>query len=231
MNPVTPAFNETEAIIKLLIAMACGMCIGLERENQLKSAGLRTHAIVALASALLMIISKYGFFDLLRIEGVRLDPSRIAYGTISGVAFLGAGTIFIRTATVRGLTTAAGVWTTCGVGMAIGAGQYMMGSVATLMIVLLNIISHSAIYRRQFPVARTIFVTVAREVTVDEIRQLLAKHDVEIVEISVTVDKDKKYSNFELNILFPGTSTFVEIVKVLRSYPELKAVSSTGPGI
>lgn len=105
----------------LLLAFILSAIIGLERARRLKSAGLRTHALVGLGSALFTIVSAYGFHGLIG-EGVGLDPSRIAAQIVSGVGFLGAGVIFVRGNTVTGLTTAATIWVTAAVGMACGAG-------------------------------------------------------------------------------------------------------------
>ncbi|MCZ3394446.1 MgtC/SapB family protein, partial [Enterococcus faecium] len=100
-----------------------------------KNAGIRTHIIVALGAALTMLISKYGFYDLLQSRGIGLDPSRIAAQIISGISFIGAGTILVRGEGVNGLTTAAGVWATAAVGMAIGSGLYFIGFTAAVLIV------------------------------------------------------------------------------------------------
>lgn len=102
---------------RLVVAAICGGFIGYERSARLKNAGIRTHIIVALGAALAMLISKYGFYDLLQHPGIGLDPSRIAAQIISGISFIGAGTILVRGAGVNGLTTAAGVWATAAVGI------------------------------------------------------------------------------------------------------------------
>ncbi len=139
--------TELELLGRILISGLCGAIIGFERKNRKKEAGIRTHIIVALASSLMMIISKYAFFDMISgnlfpgIE-VRLDPSRIASCIVSGVGFLGAGMIFTQKKTVTGLTTAAGIWATAGVGMAIGGGLYIIGTVTAAFIVLAQIILH-----------------------------------------------------------------------------------------
>ena len=113
---------QCEFLIRMIIACFMGYVIGYERKNRDKSAGMRTHAIVCLGAALIMIVSKYGFKDI-----PDYDASRVAAQIVSGVGFLGAGIIFVRNNTVSGLTTAAGIWTTAGVGMAIGAGIYFIG--------------------------------------------------------------------------------------------------------
>lgn len=123
-------------MLRLLIAGAMGVCIGVEREYRAKEAGYRTHFLVALGSALLMIVSQYGFSDVLAADLVRLDPSRIAAQVVSGIGFIGAGTIILQKQIVRGLTTAAGIWATSGIGLAIGAGMYGVGIAATVLVLL-----------------------------------------------------------------------------------------------
>lgn len=97
-----------------------------------KSAGIRTHMVVAVAPALFMLVSKYGFFDLLSLHDISLDPSRIAAQIVTGISFIGAGTILVRREQISGLTTAAGVWATAAIGMAVGAGMYVIGIVSTV---------------------------------------------------------------------------------------------------
>lgn len=149
-------FCETDIhfIIRLIIACICGMIIGIERKSRAKEAGIRTHCLVACASALMMIISKYAYDDILRenfIGGVGLDPSRVASGVVSGVGFLGAGMIFIQKRTITGLTTAAGIWATSGIGMAIGAGMYAISFSATALILLVQFIFHINFRRKRLP--------------------------------------------------------------------------------
>lgn len=134
-------------ILRIVVASVCGLLIGLERKNRSKEAGMRTHCIVACGAALMMIVSKYAFFDLIS-EGmyngavVKLDPSRIASSITSGIGFLGAGMIFVHKKTITGLTTAAGIWATSGVGMAIGAGLYVVGIATTIIIIIVQVILH-----------------------------------------------------------------------------------------
>jgi putative Mg2+ transporter-C (MgtC) family protein len=117
----------------LLLAFALSSLIGLERQLRGKSAGLRTEAIVGTASALLVLVSKYGFADVLASGLVRLDPSRVAAQIVSGVGFLGAGLIIMRRGAIRGLTTAAAVWETSAIGMAAGAGLAVLAGAATVL--------------------------------------------------------------------------------------------------
>ena len=96
-------------ILRLFVAGALGAVIGLDREYRAKEAGYRTHFLVSLGSALIMIVSQYGFMEIIKIEGIDLDPSRVAAQVVSGIGFIGAGTIIFQKQIVRGLTTAAGV--------------------------------------------------------------------------------------------------------------------------
>lgn len=117
-------------VADLALAFALSSLIGLERELRQKSAGLRTHTIVGVGAALIMLVSKYGFTDVLDSR-VILDPSRVAAQIVSGIGFIGGGLIFVRRDVVRGLTTAAVVWLTAGVGMAAGAGLPLLAGLVT----------------------------------------------------------------------------------------------------
>lgn len=123
----------TEFILRLFIAGVLGSIIGLDREYRAKEAGYRTHFLVSLGSALIMIVSQHGFGGILDTPNVNLDPSRIASQVVTGIGFIGAGTIILHKQIVRGLTTAAGIWATSGIGLAIGAGMYELGISATVL--------------------------------------------------------------------------------------------------
>ncbi len=132
-------------VLALITAVICGGAIGVERTLRQKEAGIRTHIIVAMGSALIMVVSKYGFFDIVNLTGIEgninLDGARLAAQVVTGISFLGAG-IIVYKGTVKGLTTAAGVWTTAGIGLAAGAGMYGIAVYATLIILLVQIIIH-----------------------------------------------------------------------------------------
>src|ERR1700710_1147975 len=116
---------------ELLLAFGLSSVIGFERQFRGKSAGLRTQTIVGTASALILLVSKYGFADVLSPGTVVLDPSRVAAQIVSGIGFLGAGLIITRRGTIRGLTTAAAVWETAAIGMAAGAGLGLLALIVT----------------------------------------------------------------------------------------------------
>jgi putative Mg2+ transporter-C (MgtC) family protein len=116
---------------ELLLALVLSSLVGLEREIRHKSAGLRTYTLVGVSAALFMLISKYGFTNVLEPQRVVLDPSRVAAQIVSGIGFIGGGVIFMRRDVVRGLTTAASVWLTAALGMACGAGLPILAVVTT----------------------------------------------------------------------------------------------------
>ena len=118
---------------RLVLAAIFGTIIGLDREYREKEAGFRTHFLVSLGSALMMIVSQYGFSEILTHDGVSLDPSRIAAQVVSGIGFIGAGTIIFNPQIVRGLTTAASLWATAGIGLTAGAGMSWLALAATIL--------------------------------------------------------------------------------------------------
>lgn len=119
-------------ILRLFVAGALGTVIGLDREYRAKEAGYRTHFLVSLGSALIMIVSQYGFMEVVKMED-RLGPESCGAQVVSGIGFIGAGTIIFQKQIVRGLTTAAGIWATSGIGLTIGAGMYWLGISATIL--------------------------------------------------------------------------------------------------
>lgn len=132
-------YHQLEYFIRILVAGLCGASIGFERRKRFKDAGIRTHLILSIGCAMIMIISKYAFLDS-KALGLNVDAARVASNIITGVGFLGAGVIFIKSGSVRGLTTAAGIWTTAAIGMAIGAGFYLLGIFTTILLLILQIV-------------------------------------------------------------------------------------------
>ena len=122
---------ELQALWKLGLALVLSTAVGLEREMSQKSAGLRTHALVGVGSALFMLVSQYGFADAVT-DDIDLDPSRMAAQIVSGIGFIGAGIIFVRRDAVRGLTTAAAVWVTAAIGTAAGGGLAILAAATTI---------------------------------------------------------------------------------------------------
>ncbi|QVI35232.1 MgtC/SapB family protein [Lacticaseibacillus chiayiensis] len=184
--------NQVELVIRLLVAAFCGFAIGFERKNRFKNAGIRTHMIVALGSALIMIVSKYGFFDILYLKNMALDPSRIAAQIVSGVSFLGAGAILVRHNNVNGLTTAAGVWTTAAVGMAIGAKLYILGLSATALVLCIQVLLHH--HYRWLPSGDNGILTIRirnEGFDMEHMRQTLGKYHIKVLNVSIKHEGDE----------------------------------------
>ena len=165
-------FDNLEFFVRLLLSAALGALVGLERSKRQKEAGVRTHCIIACTSALFMILSKYAFVDLVGVAGLRgADPARIAAQVVSGISFLGAGVIFKNGNSIRGLTTAAGMWGTAAVGMAIGAGMYWVGLIEAAVLVGIQIVLH------RFPVGADALTTQEIVVEMTDSDELLARFD------------------------------------------------------
>lgn len=198
-------------IFRIFLAALCGCVIGYERKNRGKGAGVRTHTIVALAAALMMIVSKYGFTDLVNYAGARdADPSRIASQVVSGVGFLGAGMIYFNRHLVRGLTTAAGIWATAGVGLAMGAGLYIIAIVATSLLVLTQVVLHKNYKILHMPSEEIMMATIEdSEEAMDFLNNMLEKYNISVggmkcrkkedgyieVELDVSIDSDIDYND------------------------------------
>lgn len=177
-------------ILRMLVACLCGAVIGLERSRRQKDAGIRTHMIVALGAAMIMIVSKYGFFDLLQYEGLRADASRIASNVVTGVGFLGAGVIFVRDVSIKGLTTAAGIWTTAGVGLAVGAGMYPLGIAATVLMVISQLILHRYFSRLENTANEFTVVVTDTKDSVKNLKEKLAEKNISVAKCNITRNND-----------------------------------------
>ena len=172
--------NEGVWMLRIFLAALLGGLIGTERSRRQKEAGIRTHVIVAIGAALVMVVSKYGFADLI-LTGVDADPTRIASNIVTGIGFLGAGVIFVKDASIRGLTTAAGLWSTAAVGMAMGAGMYAIGFFVAVLIIVLQFILHSTINRLEGTAINQVQMRVRYSPQVTErLRAQLAEHQMHI---------------------------------------------------
>ncbi len=162
-------------VLRLFVAGLLGTVIGLDREYRAKEAGYRTHFLVSLGSALIMIVSQYGFQDIIQQDNVSLDPSRVAAQVVSGIGFLGAGTIIIQKQFVRGLTTAAGIWATAGIGLAVGAGMYGVGLAATLL-TLMGLEVLSLIFKSLGMRSTLMIFSTSEKDIIRRIDQVLTRH-------------------------------------------------------
>jgi putative Mg2+ transporter-C (MgtC) family protein len=171
-------------LAELTLAFALSALVGLEREIRQKSAGLRTHTLVGVAAALFMLVSKYGFMNILENGRVVLDPSRVAAQVVSGIGFIGGGIIFMRRDVVRGLTTAASIWLTAALGMACGAGLPVLavattGGYLVIMLIFPKLVRRLPRSRRR---ATEIYITY------EDGRELLRTVLIECTELHFAVD-------------------------------------------
>ena len=223
-----PIGQQIAFIIRILVATFCGALVGIERSKRLKEAGVRTHCLVACASAAFMIISKYAFTDLegdtgTFLDGTRgADPSRIAAQIVSGVSFLGAGIIFKnRRSTVTGLTTAAGIWATAAIGMAIGSGLYLIGTATTVVIIVLQIVMH------KYKIGMDLYSTANLEITfknTEEVRAMI-EEQLDALKIQVMQNQITKHSD--------GTVTHAMVIRYITfpSFAQIDAFADTHPDI
>lgn len=211
--------------LRLVLACFCGGLIGYERKNRGKGAGIRTHIIVAIASALMMIVSKYGFTDMIIGEsGVRgADGSRIAAQVVSGVGFLGAGMIYFNRHSVKGLTTAAGIWATSGVGLAIGAGMYVIGILTSVLIVVIQIILHKNLKIMHMPNEEMIKVVINDNLeSSDFLNNVLSEHGIVVTSMKCTRRHDGSVEN-ELTVNVPSD---LDCSEILRVFQQSKCITS-----
>lgn len=211
---------EAEMILRLVVAGVCGAIIGFERRSRQKEAGLRTHFLVAVGSALIMLVSKYGFQDILGQAGMGLDPSRIAAQVVSGVGFLGAGTILVQRQSVRGLTTAAGLWSTSGIGLAIGAGIYWIGFSATVLVFIgLEILDRSL--KSVLPTAVRLTLQVQDQPgMMRQIADAFAAHKIEISKFEVHLHEPELDRNrMELTLKTPASTDVPALLAIVETIP------------
>lgn len=210
-------------IIRMLLSAVCGVSIGFERSRRQKDAGIRTHMIVALGAALAMIVSKYGFFDLLEYEGLRADASRIASNVITGVGFLGAGVIFVKDVSIKGLTTAAGIWATASVGLAIGAGMYTVGIGATFVMILFQLFFHK--FFRSFENTVNEFTVVIRDdnAAIKSFRDTLETNKILIEKCKMTRNSDSTVT-LDITIKKARTTSMDEVLLVAEQDEDVLSV-------
>ena len=224
-------FNA-ELFVRLVVAALCGAVIGFERMNRGKGAGIRTHLVVAMASALMMEISKYGFSDFSNIvmgniADIKLDPSRLAAQIVSGIGFLGAGMIYIHGRTPHGLTTAAGIWATSGIGMALGSGMYLLGFMATALIYISQWILHRDIrFLKCVKEERITLVVDNEDENVLKIERLLQENNIHINSVAYK-RRDDLSVKLRLHLTVPQDFDDMQLMNMGRENKYIKEISSS----
>lgn len=215
---------QLEYIVRVLVAGFCGAMIGYERKNKLKEAGIRTHFIVALTSALIIIISKYGFYDIVGTPGIGLDPARVAAQVVSGVGFLGAGLIFIRNQSISGLTTAAGMWATAGIGLAIGCGLYLLGIVSSIIILISQFLLHRSRWWIRLPIAEQLLIKIRNtDDSVTYIEEKLKNDRIDIINMKVN-NLDEFFLEVTIYAKLPKGYNKTNLIKLFNDNPLIKSL-------
>jgi putative Mg2+ transporter-C (MgtC) family protein len=208
--------NEREIIIRLILASVFGALIGLERERKDWSAGLRTHMMVCVGSSLIMMVSAFGFSDILGTQNVTLDPSRIAAQVISGIGFIGAGTILVlRQGSIRGLTTASGLWTVAAIGLATGGGMYFAACSATViaLVILWALQPLEKMFSMKFKQKTLRIITNLTIDNVELLKILISKDELKIQSFSLEKNENEcifliKYDNANISKI---NNTIIEL--------------------
>jgi len=217
--------TNQEIMIRLLLAAILGAAVGLERERKNWTAGMRTHMMVCLGSSLMMLVSSFGFVDPLKNSHVELDPSRVAAQVVSGIGFLGAGTImFLRQGIVRGLTTASGLWTVAGVGLACGGGMYFAALTATgfalTILWVLQPVEKKLVQRYTHRMLRLTLIDTANPI------QLLQDwfDQKEFKLTNLTFDKESKEISVEVELEGQDAQSILEAIKKIKDHPLVKEI-------
>ncbi|HEY7347868.1 MAG TPA: MgtC/SapB family protein [Ktedonobacterales bacterium] len=217
-----------QEIFRLLAAAVLGAVIGFERERLDRGAGLRTHALVSTASALVMIVSSYGFTDVITADRtIVLDPSRIAAQVISGIGFLGAGLIILRKNTVYGLTTAASIWAVAAIGLAAGAGLYIPAAITT-GILLLILSGLRPVEQRLFAHKRIAPFTVRisrQQASIGAIEASVRDFGMDIWQIQLRPGKKASESLIILELHGGRADSFSQLAERLHGLPGVREVS------
>jgi putative Mg2+ transporter-C (MgtC) family protein len=222
---------EHQIILRLVVAAVLGSVVGVERERLNWVAGLRTHMLVCVGSALFMIVSFCGFVDVLSNEHVALDPSRIAAQVVSGIGFLGAGTIVLRSKVVRGLTTAASLWTVAAVGLAVGGGLYVAAITATGLIVLI-LAGLKPIERRLFLARRQgtpllILVIDRRETSLLAIELALEAANLHMQQMLIQHGDSPDEERIQITMHRARSLSVISVTEQLRHLPGVREIRHT----
>ena len=212
-----PFIDELRILIDLLVSLLLGFVIGFERKMRFKEAGIRTHTIVCIGSALMMVISKNAF-------GSEADSARVAAQIVAGVGFLGAGMIVYKQHEVHGLTTAAGIWTTAGVGMAAGARLYILAIGATILLVVAQCLFHlpfKIFHSKRYFSVKIEFIHIGDEnlkvkeiFGTDRFNELVMRRDGDRIIYSATINTDKEFSSTRLNQIIAENPFICSIERV-----------------
>jgi len=222
---------EHQIILRLVVAAVLGSIVGIERERLNWVAGLRTHMLVCVGSALFMIVSFCGFADVFSNEHVALDPSRIAAQVVSGIGFLGAGTIVLRSKVVRGLTTVASLWTVAAVGRAVGGGLYIAAATTTVLVVII-LAGIKPIERRLFLARRQgppllILIIDRRETSLFAIESVLEAANLHLQRLLIQHSDSPDEDRLQITVNRTRNASVLSVTEQLRRIPGVREISHT----
>ena len=209
---------EWEWIIRIVCATLMGAIIGYERHARLKDAGIRTHAIVAMAAALLMIVSKYGF------DPGTADEARIAAQVVSGVGFLGAGIIFVRNDLILGLTTAAGIWATSALGLCFGAGLYVIGFISGILIVAIQLLVYKFFNSRIIRTSFALRITMKEKGSLSTISDTVHQYGYTQSDNTITAAEDEGKWLLRTTLATTKNTTPNELLTALKELEDVEDV-------
>ena len=224
--------QTADLFLRIIVSCAFGAVIGWERSKRFKEAGVRTHILVSCGAALFMIVSKYGFADLARFGDGTLgvmrsaDPARVAAQVVSGISFLGAGVIFKNGGTIKGLSTAAGLWVTAAIGLAAGAGMYLIALFVTIVVSLMQFLTHRYAIGSDSYAANRLQFTVKNGYEFNQsLHRQLDEWGVQVTDSKVNRRKDGT-TDYDLTVLRPKEITYAEMKAFMDAHEEVLSASN-----
>ena len=217
--------NTVSSIFKLCLSLMLGCCVGFERKRKGQIAGVRTFALISMGATLAMLLSIYVPQEYLGLKNG--DPGRIAAQVVTGIGFLGAGVIIQMKGSVRGLTTAAGIWMIAAIGMAVGVGMYLLAIVATGLILVVLVILERLEHRISAGVESRIIRLKLSDIVedIDGYREVLNRHNVHLTNVYVEYDYESDITRLNLVVLIRERTDYLLLFKELRGVKPTLAVS------
>lgn len=207
---------------RIILAGLCGILIGRERQKRIKAAGIKTHFVIAVASALMMVVSKYGFLDALVSEATRVDVSRVAAGILAGVGLMGGGLVISgKQGYTSGITTAAGIWATVAIGMSLGAGMYVVGLMTTVILLVGQTIFHKNMkLARGFWQGQIEFIIQSGKTDVHAITTRLEENGINVLRIKCEF-QGKDTEKLKIIFAIPTEKERGEVAGLIRALPHV----------
>ncbi len=212
------------SLSRILVSFICGVIMGAERQKRNQFIGIRTITIISVSSTLLMLLSIYAGT---KLPGSTGDPTRIAAQVVSGIGFLGAGTIVLQGLNIKGLTSSAVIWSSAAVGLAIGAG-FIIPTILTVFLLVLALVFVEKIEEKYFPSGRSKRLILAfsnKRVDVDTIQKLLNSNGLTVINTDISRDFDKKYTELTFFVKVPNSIDIFDIIDKIKSLGHLEEFS------